>query len=124
MLSDLGLGSDAEADPGETSDAEDEQEQDSAGEEGDDADQDAGGDEQSTESRVEEAQDDADAAEVLEDAHDEEADGVDELDVQRLLAQAVHGDGRRPAVAQSKLLRQQSTHSRHGKGLRCVHDDL
>ena len=66
VLSDLGLGSDAEADPGEASDAEDEQEQDSAGEEGDDADQDAGGDEQSTESRVEQAQDDADAAEARE----------------------------------------------------------
>ncbi len=66
VLSDLGLAADPDAEPEDGDNAEDQQEEEQPGDDGEDAEQDAGGQDQSTESRPEDSQDDSDSSESRE----------------------------------------------------------
>ena len=66
VLSDLGLGADPDADPSESEEQDEQEDDEQPGEEGDEAEQDAGGQDQSTETRAEDSQDDAEASESRE----------------------------------------------------------
>jgi cobaltochelatase CobT len=66
VLSDLGLAADPDAEPEDGGESEDQQEEQQPGDDGEDAEQDAGGQDQSTETRPEESQDDSDASESRE----------------------------------------------------------
>ncbi len=66
VLSDLGLAADPDAEPEDGDNAEDQQEEEQPGDDGEDAEQDAGGQDQSTETRPEESQDDSDSSESRE----------------------------------------------------------
>ncbi len=66
VLSDLGLGADPDATPEESDETEDQADDEQPGEEGEEQDQEAGGDDQSTETRAEDSQDDSEATETRE----------------------------------------------------------
>ncbi len=66
VLSDLGLGLDPDADPEDGDDQDEGQEEEQPGDEGDEQDQEQGGDQQSTETRGEQSDDDAESSESRE----------------------------------------------------------
>ena len=66
VLSDLGLGVDPDADPEDGDDAADQPDEEAPGDEGDDAEQDAGGQDQSTETRAEPSDDEGDPSDSRE----------------------------------------------------------
>ncbi len=66
VLSDLGLGLDPDADPDESGDSEEQQDEEQPGDEGEEQDQESGGQDQSTETRAEESQDDTESSDTRE----------------------------------------------------------
>jgi cobaltochelatase CobT len=64
VLADLGLGADPDADPEEADESEEQEDDEQPGDEGEQAEQDSGGDQQSTEQRAEESQDDPESTET------------------------------------------------------------